>query len=325
MKLIGPPVAMPGVHSCEIVGDALAYRLQVQGASASELAPMLTGIGARPDWRALLQRGVISADNLCARRSDVPDSEQYVDLTDGVTSLVSGGAGAVRGPVYQINPELLIPQSLHLLLAQQWARTGAMPLHGAALTTPAGGVLILGPQSGGKSVLSLAALAAGIDLVSDDWLVFGVDTDGQLQSERLRNFMMMRDGPVSDRLMAAVPEIQFQSLPQRGKKVHNIDTASPRFPVSAQIKHCWMLKAPATPRPQRSALTTVEPGALLAALIEASMPLLFSSRFPLEHSALMNSARCLLSQTRCRTLETGIDLVDDPCEALDRLLSEATI
>ena len=86
----------------------------------------------------------------------------------------------------------ILPQSLHLLLAQQWARAGIMTLHAAAVSTPGGGILSLGPRGAGTSTLTVSALAAGLGVITDDWMILGRAADGQIEVERLRGFLMLR-------------------------------------------------------------------------------------------------------------------------------------
>ena len=80
---------------------------------------------------------------------------------------------------------LLLPQALHLLLTQQWARAGLMPVHACAFSIAGQGILALGDRGAGKSSLVLAALAAGARIVSDDWLLLGLDTDQVIQARAI--------------------------------------------------------------------------------------------------------------------------------------------
>lgn len=285
------------------------------------LASMRSALGNghdRFDWRACT--GPLKISNLAADTwSDGPVLSQRMD--DGDVMLCSGGDGEWRGyPDLQIHPRLLMPRSFTLLLAQQWARSGALPLHAAMLVVDGRGVLVLGRRGAGKSVLGLAAVSAGHQLVSDDTVLLAPSSEGVIVAERLRSFFMLRHGWAAGRLLQRLPGLAFASGERPKTSCMVPDDDQRRFPHMAGIDAIWLLQRPHDARPDCSRIGPVAPQFVLAALIEAGSAMLFGSSFPYERRAVQRTLDHLLATCPCLTLCTGTDIVERPETALPRLL-----
>lgn len=308
-----------GHGSCRIESQALNYSLSVRGLDAKALNAFLSGIGSRPIWPGTGSSDVIRAELLNAEPGPVDMPLVVRELDDGKLETRSGGPGQVIARPGYHSTKHLLPQSLHLLLAQQWARAGILTLHAAVISTPQGGVLILGPRGGGKSVLAMSALAANLGVVSDDWLLLGRDAGGSIQAERLRAFLMLRRSWATDQLSGRCARLLSRELTGRNKKIIPIPPDSPVFPAREKITRVWLLNRPRGARSGLSQLRPTNPAQLLGRLVEASMPLLFSTLFKHEHQAMLATARQLIASARGQLLETGTDLVDDPQGTWSRL------
>ena len=309
-----------GEQACRIEGQALDFRLAVRGLDAAAVGAFLGGTGSRPEWPGAGGIAGVSAELLDAG----PGSDRAPVIThefdDGRLETRSGGPGRVIAlPGYRSATHML-PQSLHLLLAQQWAQAGILTLHSAAVSTPQGGVLILGSRGAGKSVLSLSARAAGLGVVTDDWMLLGRDRQNRIQAERLRAFMMLRQSWAVEELGRRYPGLSDSRPTRRPKQVIAVPGDNPEFPASTQIDRIWLLRRPRGARSEHSRLTAVSTAHALGQLVEASMPLLFSTQFDHEHQALLATARGLIATARGQTLETGTDLIEEPKRTWSRLL-----
>jgi len=287
----------------------------------AELAAALGLSTRRYDWTRRQGQRALLVDNPGARRfTDGLNFEHEFD--DGDVRLASGAPGELSVAAGQRpEPRLLMPRSFLLLTGQQWARGGALPVHAAALVIDGRGVLVLGQRGAGKSVLGLAAVAAGHGLVSDDWLLLAPDGHGQSVVERMREFFMLRQGWAADRLLQRLSDLPF-STGTRPKTAFRLENRSDvRFPVAARIDEVWLLKRPRAGRAERSTARPMPASAALAAIMEASIALLFSQSFPHERRAVLATLNALLARTPARLVTTGTDLVETPARALSRLLS----
>ncbi|MBL38770.1 MAG: hypothetical protein CMP07_10230 [Xanthomonadales bacterium] len=316
----------PRENTAVIEPESFEAPIRVDGISPEVMAGLFRGSNAaRSHWHPPLEitAGLTGAD-------DVATGEPYEkDLPDGRGILHTGAPGSVRIETHhRLAGDMLQPQSLYLLLAQQWARAGLMLVHGAAFELDGVGVLALGDKGAGKSVLTAAALAAGARVVSDDWVMVGLDGDGRLEAERLREFLMLRHGQACDRLMDALPNLRPAPLANRPKTVFHIgdqpESVRRQFITTCSVDRIWLLKRPSSGRFQPSARTPASPVQALSALIQATMPLLFSGRFAHESAELRKTTDAASSGdrsgSRLSTVRTGPDLLDQPETVLAALL-----
>jgi len=314
---------------CIVAPDALECEIRVEGLTAAEIRGLFLGQAGRMDWMELKTRPPVTATGAFNTSTEISDTALETDLPDGRVRIQSGGPGMVSVAAHHRVRDMLIPQSLYLLLAHQWAQAGILPVHGAALDATANparesvseGILVLGGKATGKSTLTAAALAVGARVVSDDWVLFGQDQVRQPRAERLRQFLMLRESWASDRIRQLLPAVQFQPGVGRPKSVFRIPpTGHPRFPFSTRISRIWVLTRPRGGRGQETRIRPLESADGLARLIEASMPLLYSSPMPIERELLMNTARQLLGNTDCTEIQTGTDLISQPQAVWARLI-----
>ncbi len=310
----------PSLLSSRLRARAVDARLEVTGLTPGTLASAI-GMGhTRFAWKSLYGQSPLVIDNPSAPQvADGPFTGREFD--DGHVNLASGAPGSLAVEEHhRPSDQLLLPTSLHLLLAQQWARGGAMPMHAAALKIGERGILVLGRRGAGKSVLGVATILAGGGLISDDWLLAGTGADDRPVIERIRNFIMLRQGWASQRLLSQLPGLRFQPHRTRPKLLFRLDdTPDRRFPLSTGIDEIWILSRPARVRQEHTKMHPAPASAALAGLISASVPLLYGARFPHERAALLRTCRHLLATASCHHVETGLDLVNQPRQVLARL------
>lgn len=314
----------PGRHADQTViqPDSFDAPIRVEGISSEIMAGLFQGsTRARKHWQHPLE---LTASLLDA--ADDPDVTPFeIDLPDGRAILYSGGAGKVRvEPHHSLADDLLQPQSLYLLLAQQWARAGLMLVHGAAFELDGTGVLALGNTGAGKSVLTAAAMAAGAGVVSDDWVMVGLDPSGRPRAERLREFMMLRHGRACDLLMSRLKGLRPAPLANRPKSVFHFrdqpESVRRQCIPACSVDRVWLLTRPPAGRFQPSRREDASPVQALSALIQATMPILFSRRFAVEAGQLRKTTDSIFAGNRLFTVCTGPDLLDDPAAVLAPLM-----
>lgn len=219
-----------------------------------------------------------------------------------------------------------MPRSLSLLLAQQWARCGLLPVHAAVLEMHGRGVLVLAGKGSGKSVLSLAALVTGGRVVSDDWVLLGMQSAERVWATRLRDTLLLRESWAVERLIRHLPDCRFRPWPGRPKYALDLadgNRLDQRFPAGCGIDAIWLLNRARGSRTRRSVVERVHPARALAALIQSSSPLLFGPAMPVERQSLMLMASRLINNATCHAVATGTDLVDDPELVMARLAETA--
>jgi len=314
---------LPGSHADEAViqPDTFDAPIEVKGLSAKVMAGLFNGAAsARAYWKPALQLTAALAGH---PESPGPETLEQ-DLDDGRAVLRSGCPGKVMVESgHRLSEDLLQPQSLYLLLAQQWARAGLMLVHGAAFEFEGHGVLALGDRGAGKSVLTMAALAAGAKVVSDDWVMVGTAADGTVRAERLREFLMLRHGLVHDRLLSlpGLKPVQLRNRPKSVVRMHDQpDSLQSCFARVCRVDRLWLLQRPRAGRTGSSKCSPAQPAGALSAIIRATMPILFSSRFALEAAALRKSTEVVLSGKRPFSICTGPDLLDNPSKVIASLL-----
>jgi hypothetical protein len=309
---------------CRISGDRIPFDITLEGLDASQLHALLHGGNDQVDWLQLASENGITADNPGSKQQSEPGQPITHDLEDGRFETTSGGPGRVIVEAHHEPPVNLLPQSLHLLLAQQLARSGILTLHAAAILTPNGGILVIGPRGGGKSVLTLSALAAGYGVISDDWILLGRNAEEEIQVERLRPFMMLRQSWAADQLRTRLPKLATRALNNRPKQLIRLPENTKRFPIGSPINQIWLLNRPRSARGQQTRLAPASQSTALARVVEANMPLLFTKAFPAEHNALMHTIKALLKNAPAFEVESGTDIVEEPRDGWTRLLAIET-
>ena len=306
--------------------------IRVEGISSEMMAGLFHGsAAARAHWvpgltvTAGLVKNAEPDEFGEAGESDKPDTAPYEqNLPDGLALLRSDAPGNVRVQPGHALADTLLAQSLYLLLAQQWARAGLLLVHGAAFELDGTGVLALGDKGAGKSVLTAAALAAGAKVVSDDWVMVGLDPAGRLRAERLREFMMLRHGQACDQLLTRLRDLRPAPLAKRPKSVFHFHdqpaSIRRRFVPTCNIDRIWLLKRPPAGRFQPSARAAASPVQALAALIQATMPILFSRHFAQETVELQKTTNTIFSNNPLYTVRTGPDLLDHPAKVIAAIL-----
>lgn len=315
-----------GLNCGLIRSSAFKRSLHVAGLSGTELESLFRADRTRPDWATVAARGIIrihcDEDGEAAADAAVPAYE-VEHLDGGEARLSSGEPGQARLKADPCSDDRLLPGPLNLLLAQQWARQGLIPLHAAALRWRDQGLLVLGDRAAGKSSLILAALEQGAQVISDDWLLVG-HCNGEARAERLREFLMFRTGATWDRFGPAINERMAFDQTSDGRFLHAISTEDHEtlFPVWTGLDRCLLLHTPASTRPRTTRLAATDHSSVLAQLIEAAMPILMTTRFPLERERLFERFHALVSGLPTVSAVTGFDLTTRPGAVLDRLVGD---
>ncbi len=306
---------------CRLEATAIRTMLDIRGLAPRDVTNAL-GLGKqRFEWTTRRGQIELSVDNPAATVK-APTSVFNHDFDDGQVCLTSGGPGQLTfSHRHRHAGEAMLPASFNLLLAQQWARTGNIPLHAAAFRHSGRNILALGRQGSGKSTLGMAAIAAGGQLVSDDWILAAAPDRSQPMVERMRNFIMLRPGPATTRLLAQTHGLRFEEAPGHGKWVHWLDDEPhPQLPASGRIDEIWWVTRPHGGRAEASQKTPIDGARILAALIESAMPLLFSARFPHERDMLLKACQRMISNCKCYQAVTGLDLIRNPTATLQHLI-----
>lgn len=301
------PLAGRSGASCRLVSQAFAATIRINGLDAEHLR-YLFGAGGRPfDWAALAGSSLeIQLEQNDAGTGPV----ETVELDDGRVETRSGGpARLCIESHHRLTPDRF-PDSLALALAQQWARAGLCMLHAAGVVINERGHLLVGGKGHGKSTLSAATLAHGGKVVSDDWLLVGRDSGADLRMERLRGFIMLRQSWATERLQQRLDKPLWPHT-QRPRLLLASRSAPELLPATALVHAVWRLRRHGG-WPARTTHRPVSPPETLAGLIAASVPLLYSRRFPVEHQLLNRTLAELTARLDAGLLHPGVDIVDPP-------------
>lgn len=309
----------PDPLSVTLKPHAFSPQIIVNGLAQEALCSLIAGgtVG-RESWRPGVELTAALAD---ADENDAGPVQEFA-LDDGLALLRSGGSGRVRVQTGHTLGHTLLPTSLHLLLAHQWARGGLMLVHAAAFEFGGVGVLALGDRGAGKSVLSAAVLAAGGRVVSDDWVMVGKAENGGFHAERLRDFLMFRSGPPLRALLEQLGDLPTTEDPDRSKLVARIPGASDdRFPHSTPVDRIWLLQRCAGERPAETRAKEASPIAALQGLMQATTPVLLSKRMPAERDQLRRSTGDLLQSVPIQHTRTGVDIATTSETTLGRVIA----
>lgn len=317
---------IPGApDACLLASAGLGCTLRIDGISAPDMAWRLHRQGQAWSWtdragapkaiRVRLQRaGGGGTDESQANQGPIVER----DLVDGHVRLHSGGLAEVRILAHHVDGDTILPTSLYLALAHQWAQAGILPLHAAAILSPDGGILVTGNKGAGKSTLAAAALAVGWPVLTDDWLLLKASENAVVAS-RIRDFMMLRDSWATNVLTEQLDNTRFVQHRQRPKQTLRFADDDRRFVKDCEITALWSLRRPRTGRKAQSLQQPLARTDIMAAMIEFSMPLLFSSLLPFERSQLVRTAEAITRRIPGWQLQTGTDLAIIPGATLGGL------
>lgn len=297
----------------------LGGQVNAHASEAVSLDGLLLGGDERPDWEELKRIGPICFDAVGAEPSGAEPCYDFSrDFGDSEVRCRSGAAAVAEIlPHHKERDPLRIPAALGFAFAQQWARHGHACVHGALLRVEGTGVLVVGQRAAGKSVLSASALAAGGAIVSDDYVLVGLQA-GKPVGERIRGFVSLRRSWAARALGERLPGAWSHNRNQ-SRAFLRIPDGDPSFPNHASIDRVWVLGRPRSARRETSLLEPLAQARLYAALVAAMQPLLLGADFPYERARLSTLLAELASLPAAR-IETGQDIVIDPQTAWRRLL-----
>jgi len=203
-------------------------------------------------------------------------------------------------------PAAPIRQILHWWLADR----GLMLLHGAAVGTPAGGVLLVGRGGSGKSTCALASLASDLLFAGDDYVAARVAPDPWIYSL----YSSGKLEPHHARLLPHLPPPGFDGDSSADEK--SVFYVHDRFP--GRTCQGFALRAVLVPRVAGSEVRVLplEPGGALRALAPSTLLQLHPAR----PEAMADMAR-LLQRVPTFAFEVGGDILDIP-KAIERFLRE---
>ena len=234
---------------------------------------------------------------------------------DGTVSLFTGRPAQVRVAPTDEEPEFPMPKCLMVAIAHQWARLGRMTLHAAAIEYQGTGLLALGRSGAGKTTLSLAAIAAGGRIVSDDWVMLR-EENGALLCTSLRDRLLVRTSDASQTLLH-----QVGGRLKAGKKTPDKRWFDGRAGELMRGKmHCGAIVAlrQEDPRPDQSNFERLKPASLYSEILNATSALLMSNRLATEAAALQRLAR-QLNRLPSVSMTGGKDVTEVPIGTCDRL------
>jgi hypothetical protein len=203
-------------------------------------------------------------------------------------------------------PAAPIRQILHWWLGQH----GLMLLHGAAVGTTRGGVLLVGRGGSGKSTSALASLDSNLLYAGDDYVAVGLPPDPHVYS-------IYGSGKLVPQHARLLPHLPPPSFPGDGSPEEKaVFFVSDRFPD--RMCTGFPLRAVIAPRVTRgkAAITRLEPAAALRALAPSTLLQLH----PASPGALKSMAT-LVNTVPTFSLETGEDVAAIP-PTLERLLED---
>jgi hypothetical protein len=194
---------------------------------------------------------------------------------------------------------------LHWWLGSQ----GVLQVHGGAVGTESGGVLVVGRSGSGKSTTSLASLAAGLRYAGDDFVaverrpepwVHSLYNSGKLESHHIERFPSLFPGVVNPERDEAEKAIVYAEQLQPG-------VATAGFPLRAVL-------VPRIVGGLETRAVRASPGAALTALAPSTI---FQLHPPLPN-ALAEMAE-LVRRVPCYSLELGTELERIPAAIVDLL------
>ena len=214
----------------------------------SDPALAAAAAAAYADWRLIdrtdgppIQLRLEAGDEAAAGPLEIEVQGRHLRMTGAG---VEGRADARASTAFCLIPRGLAAQPARLagevidtLLLFLLARSGRTPLHAAGVMCGSTAVLLAGPSGSGKSTLSLAAMARGLQILSDDTVyiqlqprlriwgfprpvhVFPADAPGFIQETRLRGGKLKAVVPVPPRSEPPMADHATVVLLERGEAV----------------------------------------------------------------------------------------------------------
>jgi hypothetical protein len=215
---------------------------------ASDPALMAAVAGAYADWRLIdrtdgppIQLRLEAGDEAVAGPLEIEVEGRHLRMTGpGVEGRADARAltGFCKVPRdWATQPARLAGEVTDTLLLFLLTRSGRTPLHAAGVMCGGTAVVLAGPSGSGKSTLSLAAMARGLQILSDDTVyiqlqprlriwgfprpvhVFPADAPGFIQETRLRGGKLKMVVPVPPRPELPVADQAAVVLLERGEAV----------------------------------------------------------------------------------------------------------
>ena len=184
---------------------------------------------------------------------------------------------------------------LHWWLGSQ----GIVQVHGGAIGTDEGGVLVVGRGGSGKSTTALSSLAAGLRYAGDDFVAVTTEPEPVVHSLYCSGKL---DAGHLERFPRLLTEVANPVRNADEKAIVYVDRAFPGSPIS-----CFPVRAVLVPRVvAREPETRIVPASAPAALAALAPSTIFQLHPP-QASALAAMA-ALVRAVPCFTLELGSDI-----------------
>jgi hypothetical protein len=210
--------------------------------------------------------------------------------------------------------ELLVDLGINHLLARQ----GLPVVHACAFELERTSILGLGESFSGKTTVSVAAMRAGGQVVSDDVVLAVPSGDGVCSLVPVRSYGWLRDGTreiVPGNLQNKMVETSEDGQP---RWVINREDAGQSFAEQTVPRVFWIQSVDR--RLKKSRVEEVNQGTMFAALIRSSSPLYLSRHFPEIRDKLIPVFRSLCEQCRGYRVRLGRRLLEDPEGEMARLI-----
>jgi hypothetical protein len=191
------------------------------------------------------------------------------------------------------------------------AGRGYLQVHGAAVGTPTGGVLVVGPAGSGKSTVALACLDSELLYAGDDYVAVGVDPFPSVAS--LYNSAKLEPAHVNELFPHLLPLLANADRLDTEKAVlyvhaHFAGQTTAGFPLSAVVVPTLR------PRQRQPRVADASRAAAFAALAPSTIFQLHTAGA--DELATMST---LVGRLPCYTLELGSDVTAIPATIVDLL------
>jgi hypothetical protein len=196
---------------------------------------------------------------------------------------------------------------------------GGVVVHGAAFEIDGRGIMVLGDSGSGKSTVVAAALCRDARVVSDDLLLLGHRSTGEIGAESLRRELFFRTPGVSvvpqDLAKGLVPVTD--SGEDRWRLTPEVEPA--RFMKSVIPQRLWLVAVDR--RLRESRLASVDQAEALAWLVRGLSGVLLSEGFDRERIPILDLLAALVASCPAVKLRLGHDLLASPEQTVDRFLA----